>query len=126
VAWQCIAFERKEGIALIVKIIKSFSHQLYGAVQGAFYNDCYVLNTSSFCWHRLPGVGGNLAGRHRHACSFAGGRVIVHGGSNGSHVYDNLFSISFSFGRDFNRCLSEPKLCMTNLTMLVCFWTNGP
>ena len=74
------------------------------AVQGAYYNDCHILNISSFCWHRLPGSGASPAGRHRHACGFAGGRVIVHGGSHGSHVYDNLFSISFSFGRDFNRC----------------------
>ncbi len=73
-------------------------------VQGAFYNDCHVLNTSSFCWHRLPGMGASPVGRHRHACSFAGGRVIVHGGSAGSHAYDNLFTISFHFGRDFNRC----------------------
>ena len=43
--------------------------------------------------------------------------MIVHGGSNGLHVYDNLFSISFSFGRDFNRFLSAPKFCMTNTTM---------
>ncbi|CAK0737604.1 hypothetical protein CVIRNUC_000940 [Coccomyxa viridis] len=74
--------------------------------QGAYYNDCHILNTSSFCWHRLPGSGASPAGRHRHACGFAGGRVVVHGGSHGSHVYDNLFSISFGFGRDFNRIAS--------------------
>ena len=72
-------------------------------MQGAFYNDCHILNTSSFCWHSLPGSSVSPAGRHHHACGFVGGRVVVHGGSHGSHVYDSLFSISFSFGRDFNR-----------------------
>ncbi|BDA44522.1 Acyl-CoA-binding domain-containing protein 4 [Coccomyxa sp. Obi] len=72
------------------------------SAQGAFYNDLYLLNTATFRWHRMGGVGAQPSARYGHACSAAAGRVIIHGGSNGAHAFEDLFTVSTAFGRDFN------------------------
>lgn len=73
-------------------------------LQGAFYNDVHLLNTSTFRWHRIGGVGAQPPARYGHACAAAAGRVVIHGGSKGSHAFDGLLTISTAFGREFNRC----------------------
>jgi hypothetical protein len=64
----------------------------------------HILNTSTFRWHRLGPVGVPPSPRYGHACATAAGHVIVHGGSNGTQTFDGLFTISMTFGRNFNRC----------------------
>lgn len=72
--------------------------------QGTFYSSLHVLNTATFRWHRLGGVGAGPSPRYGHACAALAGRLVVHGGANAAAALDSLFTISVSFGYDFNRC----------------------
>lgn len=53
----------------------------------------------------MGGVGAQPSARYGHACAAAAGRVIIHGGSNGAHAFEDIFTVSTAFGRDFNRCV---------------------
>ncbi len=72
-------------------------------MQGRYFSDLHVLNTSTFRWHRLGAVGALPAPRYGQACCALAGRVVVHGGSNGTTAFGSLFTITVSFGHDFNR-----------------------
>lgn len=66
--------------------------------KGAVMNDAYLLNTSTFRWHRLKSIGSPPPGRYCHSCNVVGQRVLLFGGTSAVQSFDSLVGVSVDVG----------------------------
>ena len=68
------------------------------AWQGAFLNDAYVLDLSTFTWRRPSVLAASPMGRHGALAAVLGGRVVMACGMCASGPLDSIVTVTADFG----------------------------
>jgi hypothetical protein len=77
------------------------------ALQGVFFNDAYILDTSTWSWSKPQTLNTPPAPRYHHSCVMVNGRCVIYGGVNAKQTFEGLVVVETKVDHDISNIAAE-------------------